>query len=624
MAIRATIDFSPLALEPGDYRELSAINPNYAKLTASAYSAAPAVTDTFANYHSINQTSKESTLVSDTYTLVVHKHLHDDLGIQDSSYYRNQNLNTTIIFDERLQRVISKGLNTPLTAADIVSTHHKGAGKTDSTGITDLVSTRLSKMIHDGINITDSVLLGKLWVEEHDNPVFFSEVVKYAIAKSTPDPLTMTEVIVKVLERGLQESAGVTDVLSRNVGKFIADQVNILDGTSVTTNNINESTFGFLESLRRDLHKYNVDPVVMAETLHKDTVKQPTDSTQLQEVLSKRLNRTITEYLFLTDGYNHVHTKGIVTPLSQSNITDSLDKTYTKLISDAANVSDTLSRTTKTGQELLLQLVEEVVVRLEKDTHSTTVVTDTLELSQVKRLIDAPSVSDQITREFTKHIIDGIRILDSQDIIEKDISIMTLSVVVSELVSTAISKTSLSSIGLPDEVLLESTKVLGDNITVGLLEYVKRDFVKSLTDLTTFTDTLTHEFKKGTEPDTLTLSSLTKREVKKLIEGTDTIGMADGTIAKAYTPYPKSDTAHVTDNQWVATTLPKSDITRLTENLNYALDKPALASALGVTEVVVTEAIKTASSDVSFTEQITVEVGSSIFNGSVFNSSTLG
>ena len=623
MLLRATVDYSLLELEVGDYKKQEVALDDFRVLEASATYRKLEASGLYANWNSINQTPKESTLVSDTYTLVVHKHLHDDLGVQDSSYYRNQNLNTTIIFDERLQRVISKGLNTPLTAADIVSTHHKGAGKTDSTGITDLVSTRLSKMIHDGINITDSVLLGKLWVEEHDNPVFFSEVVKYAIAKSTPDPLTMTEVIVKVLERGLQESAGVTDVLSRNVGKFIADQVNILDGTSVTTNNINESTFGFLES-RRDLHKYNVDPVVMAETLHKDTVKQPTDSTQLQEVLSKRLNRTITEYLFLTDGYNHVHTKGVVTPLSQSNITDSLDKTYTKLISDAANVSDTLSRTTKTGQELLLQLVEEVVVRLEKDTHSTTVVTDTLELSQVKRLIDAPSVSDQITREFTKHIIDGIRILDSQDIIEKDISIMTLSVVVSELVSTAISKTSLSSIGLPDEVLLESTKVLGDNITVGLLEYVKRDFVKSLTDLTTFTDTLTHEFKKGTEPDTLTLSSLTKREVKKLIEGTDTIGMADGTIAKAYTPYPKSDTAHVTDNQWVATTLPKSDITRLTENLNYALDKPALASALDVTEVVVTEAIKTASSDVSFTEQITVEVGSSIFNGSVFNSSTLG
>ncbi len=624
MAIRATVDFSPLSLEPGDYRELSAINPNYTKLTASAYHTAPAVTDTFANYYSINQLPKETTLVSDTYTLVLHKNIHDILSVHEQLSFANQKPNESIVFDERLQRVISKGLTTTLTALDLVSTHHKGAGETDSAGVTDLVSTRLSKMVYDGINITDAVLLGKMWVEEHDNPVFLNEVVRYALDKSTPDSLTMSEIIVKVLERGLQETTGVSDVVSRNIGKYVADQISALDATTITANSVNISTFNFLESLRRDLHKYRIDPVSFTHTVAKDTTKPLADSAQVQDVTSKHLKRTITEYLFLTDDYSHVHTKGVITPLSEPSFTDTIDKTYSKLISDAAVISDTLLKTTDSGQSLLLQLVEEVNLRLSKSATSTAAISDAITFTQTKAFGNIALVSDQITREFTKHIIDGIRTLDSQDIIDKDISILTLSIVVSEMVSTAISKTQLSSIGLPDEVLVESTKVLGDNITAGLIEYVKRDFVKSLTDVATFTDILTHDFKKVVSTDTAELVSITKREVSKLIEGTDTVGLSDGTVSKAYTPYPKSDTTYVIDDEWIATTLPKSDIAQTSEDLRYLLNKPTVASVANTSDIVVTEAKKPISSTMSFTEQITVEVGSSIFNGSVFNSSTLG
>jgi hypothetical protein len=552
--------------------------------------------------------------------------VYDGLNIADAVFLGKmwvEEHDNPVFLDEVVQYALDKSTPDSLTLAEIIVKLLE-RGLQETTGVSDTVSTRLNKMVYDGVNITDAVLLSTMWIEEQDNPVFINEVVRYAIDKSTPDSLALDEIIVKVLGRRLQDNVDVSDTLSRNISKYVADQIRALDDISVNINNVNESTFNFLESLSRDFHKYRIDPVSFTQTVAKDTTKYLADSAQVQDVTSKHLKRTITEYLFLTDNDSYVHTKGVLNPISEPSLTDTIDKTYSKLVSDAVVISDALLRTSTTGQSVLLQLVEEVNLRLSKSATSAATVSDTITYIQTKRLGGLASISDQITREFTKHVADGIRTLDSQDIIDKDISILTLSVVVSEMVSNAISKTQLSSIGLPDEVLVESAKVFGDTITTGLIEYVKRDFVKSLTDVATFTDILTHDFKKVVSADTVELVSLTKREVSKLIEGQDTVGLSDAALAKAYTPYPKSDTTYVTDNEWVATTLPKADELNISEDLHYSVSKPTLVSTPNITDIVVTEARKLASSNVSFTEQITVEVGSSVFNGSTFNSSTLG
>jgi len=528
MAIRATVDFSPIALEPGDLRALSAINPDYTKLTASAYHAAPAVTDTFANYYSLNWIARETTLLSDVHALVITKHIHDTIGVHEQLSFANQKTTETLLFDDRIQRVIHKGFTTNLSALDLVSTHYKGAGESDGTGVTDAVSTRLNKLVRDGINLTDAVVLGRLWVEQYDNPAFLDEVVSFALAKDTPDGLSIAELVTILLERSLSEGAGVTDLVSTHINKYVADWISLTDSSTTALNSVNSSTFNFLESLKRDLHKQQLDPVSIIETLSKHSDKQTSDSTNVQDRTNKHLHRSIAEYIFLSDYAQADVILGVLPVSNAITFGDTHTKGVSKHPSEALVIADAILRSSVSGADGFLQVIEVLNKALSKSVTSPTAVADSIARTPTKVLSDTFGINaDQITREFTKHIVEGIRLLDAQDIIEKDISIVTLGVVVSEMVSTAIAKTQLSDAAITDEALLRSSKLFGD--AASITEHVKRDLVKNLTDATLFTELLTRAFTKRAE-DTATLVSTTQLVVGKIITEQNTVSITEQVV----------------------------------------------------------------------------------------------
>lgn len=382
MAIRATVDFSPLALEPGDYRELSAIDSNYTKLTASAYHAAPAVTDTFANYYSLNQLPKDIMPLSDLVGVVPRKVITDTVELYTAP----------VGFHRIWGEVPATGLTTSDTAWFKVSRDESDNARlldpiqlnfvTSAVEGLPLLSSTALRFIH---SISDSVDLSEYVVPARIKfaAVALLEDLKLDVHATFPEYLQLDSNVSKELIRGLQDDTTLDDRtklrLAFTVEEYLRIQDTVADPIRRPTREPS-SGINITDTFDKGSTATYTDETLLSSVVVKDyTDDEALTNLGLQDEPAKRLYRAVRETIDLTLTIDHIR-------YAESNESTLFHDAYHilahKIIPDYADLVEELGKDFSKGViEETAALIEQINKRIQ---HKRESVADVLDYTDVR------------------------------------------------------------------------------------------------------------------------------------------------------------------------------------------------------------------------------------------------
>ena len=570
----------------------------------------------------------DENIVTDTVSTRLNKWVTDTIGISDDSFVSFGGLTTGYVNILAAQTLLSDGLNIDTSiladspigfSHELISSLSKPAG--ENPALSDNAIANLYKNISDSITLSGDLLVRLGSTNIFSGGFGVGDSYNAHLAKPLQDVADLLETSFRSVNQPKADGTDITDAYTNHLSKQLSDLIHLTSSATIVEqdNSFPVSAVGFLELLRTVFDKSLAESAGVIDQYSIGFNKPIADPVSMSDGYTHHLSKNISEVLFLTDPVTYQ--MYLPKDLSGSaGVTDSSALDVTKPTVDSLALTQLLSVSlTKSAQADLVAITEAAKYLMVKRVADSTLLSEEVIPRVTKIRSDTVTATEALTREFAKNIVDGVHFLENQSIVEHDNSIHTYRIVVSEVISTAVSKLPVSALGLLEDIQVERTKPVSG--TTYFTDEYYFAALKRLIDPVVFSDLMQVQLQKAPITDATqileTVSTLLSKAFSDNATVSDTVRLNPNKIRTDGTAIQDGRDLHVGKNL--------QDTTGFQESLftEWRRDQSRVSTAVTVDDTVL-EVSTQEHGILYFGETVDVDMGSSLFNNSTFNSTTLG
>ncbi|MEO9294491.1 MAG: hypothetical protein ABI347_02710 [Nitrososphaera sp.] len=555
-------------------------------LASKAISDAAVIVDTLARFQVLSVSRSDTLAVSDQIT---------------STYLASRQQSETLTVVDNLATTAShtrSAVDILVLADAIMTTKRTMAGPADTIAITDSISLSYSaaRQVSDPVSIADQVsAVFKPARDVSDTFVVTDDTTsRLAATRNRSETMAIADSVVALAHamRSVSDAITVADSVGRSYSaeRQPSDSIAVADQAAahVTRKSVSDTLTVTDAVLARITGVSTSDSLAISDALSaKVTSRAAEDSLAVTDMVQARLTATSvqkSDALLITDAVSaHVTLRDIADSVSMSDAVDARITASSALLADMVSISDSVSATvTSRAVPETLGVTDAIVAKVTARALSDNLAAaDTLTASVNRAVADSLSLTDSITKSVKRNMQETLSATDSVEGPASAKRSASDAVLVSEDISTLVTRSISDNLVVEDEARISSVAVnIADSVSVA-------DQARIASMVVNIADTLTVADQSRTTALAINIAdSIAVADAARItslaINVADSLSMADSARATGLA-ITITDSLSVTDTASAISTPVFGETVELTDAISLHVTR-SLADALSVTD----------------------------------------